>query len=118
MLFDSIDDLRNIPDITPDVIAALRPHVSVYATSPLPTPGTTDRVVSAAVADFQSRTNDGGQSRNNPTNRQDRITASIVSEASSAEGAVFIRDAVVRVDPAVPKGYVALRWGRADAAPR
>lgn len=114
MPLDSIDDLRTIPGMTMDLIAALRPHISIYASSPLPTPGAADAVVSAALAEIQSRANDDNRSRANPTGRPDKMTLSITSEASVPDGAVFVRDAVVRLDSAVPKGYVALRWGRGE----
>jgi len=115
MPFDSIDDMLILPGVTKELIAALRPHTSVYASAPIPAAGTADKIVAAAVADFHARNRGDTRSVANPPASPDRVTVSILAEARNPAGAVFARDAVVRLDAMVPKGYVVLRWGRSDA---
>ena len=97
--------------MTAATVAALRPHVSIYASAAVPTLGS-DPVVARAVE--QARADAGTQAKATPQARTEDMTVSITSEVRRAGGAAFRRDAVVRVDPASPQGYRVLRWGRED----
>ena len=114
--FATIDDLRDVPGITPKLLNALRPHVSVYASLPLPDADAADDVVAAALADYQSRIS---QTPRPPQPQSaanlNRVTLSIVAEARVRSGATFIRSAVVRINDAAPQGYIVLRWRRGGA---
>jgi general secretion pathway protein K len=111
--FDSIDDLADLPGMSPELLAAVRPYVSVYATSPQPLPAAADPLVIRALTDVQpgimsaATENPGGVSA-----APAKVTAAITSAARSRRGGAFVRDAVVRIDPTMPTGYVALRWAR------
>lgn len=109
--FDSVDDLADLPGMTPELLAALRPYVSVYATTPQPVVGAADPLVIRALADVQPGiTAAAAEDAHGLSAAPAKVTAAIISAARSRHGAAFIRDAVVRVDPTVPAGYVALRW--------
>jgi general secretion pathway protein K len=113
--FDSIDDLQAVSGMTPEIVAMVRPHVSTYASMPVPTVAAADATVLRALAEFQAQVNGGA----NPTPGEtysdaSKATASIIAEARIPGGAVFVRDAVVHLEPTAPKGYVVLHWGRGE----
>lgn len=116
-LFSGIDALREVPGMTASMVDALRAHVSVYATAALPVPGPDDKVVAAALDDFRARSGGDNRSRTNPSAQPDKITVAIAAEAVTTNGATFRREAVVRLDSAVPKGHVVLQWRRGEAPP-
>lgn len=111
--FDSVDELIDLPGMTPEILAAARPHLSVYATTPQPSRAAADPVILQALADLQPGivAASVGQTTNPPPDPT-RTTVAIASIARTDRGAIFVRDAVIRVDSAQPKGYVALRWAR------
>jgi general secretion pathway protein K len=117
--FEAIEELLDIPGITARTLAALRPHITLDTTSPLPNEAA-DRVVAQAIQEFRAfggsevppeSTRGGAQGQG----QQGAKIVSIVSIVRSRDSASFVREAVVRLDPAVPKGYVALRWERRDS---
>jgi len=112
--FDAVDEMIELSGMTPALLDAARPHLSVYATTALPTRGTLDPLVAAAVADVQSASADG---RAAASGAPAKMTVTILSMARGRRGGLFVRDAVVRLDPATPNGYVALRWARGQVAP-
>lgn len=107
--FDTLDDLAELPGMTPALLAAARPHLSIYATTALPAPDAMDPLVRAAVAEFQAGSADAGAVA---ASVPSKMTVAIRSTARTPRGGVFTREAIVRVEPAAAKGYVALRWTR------
>lgn len=114
--FDSIDDLAELPGMTAALLAAARPYLSVYAATTQPA-GAAAPLVAAAIADVQAATGAADTGTSSPG----RLTVAIAAAAENRRGGRFVREAVVRLDPAAPEGYVVLRWTRGpeidDAAP-
>ena len=108
--FDTLDEMMELPGMTADLLAASRPHLSVYATTAVPTRATTDPLVAAAVGDFQALSSNA--SPGDANGATGKATVWISSTARSRRGGLFVRDAIVRLDPTAPAGYVTLRWAR------
>ena len=85
-LFRSIDELGLVIGMTPDLLAGLRPHLSVYAQGPLNFEQA-DPVIREAVQRL------GGLPPPQPTGRPSVID--VTSDARSRDGSRFVRHAVV-----------------------
>ena len=107
--FESIDEMADLSGMTPELLDAARPHLSIYATAAVPAQSASDPLVAAVVADVQGTTGDGAVTSAGPAAK---LTVSIMAAARGRRGGVFVREAVVRLDPASPGGYVTLRWAR------
>lgn len=106
---ESLDELDRVLGMTPDVLAAIRPHLTLYGPQE-PDFAAADPVVVAALEFVRSRP---GGSRANPPREQARTTkiARIAATAYGPDNAEIARVAVVRIDPALPQGFVVLAWG-------
>ena len=104
--FRSIDELALVLGATPDLLARLRPHLTLYSTYG-PGRASTDPVAAAAIMLLRIK---GGvlPYEANPGNQR---VVRVVATASSAAGAVFTRGAVLRLDPASKeRPYAILEW--------
>lgn len=107
--FRSLDELGLVLNMTPQVLARLRPYVSPYVES-TPKLAGADPVIAAALTDASA----GGVA---PLSFDEPATVTIVAVALSAGGARFTRRAVVRLnsdlasDPAAPQ-FMILDWGQ------
>ncbi len=105
--FRGIDELGLVLNMTPDILARLRPYVSAYVESS-PRPDGADPVVARALVEAQA----AGQA---PLSFEEPLTVTIMAAAVSAGGARFTRRAVVRLsndlgaDPTAPQ-YTLLDW--------
>jgi general secretion pathway protein K len=104
---ETLDELARVLGMTPAILAAIRPHLTLFG-PPEPSPATADPVVAAALADLTS-TGQAASSGNQmpPDVRTVRITAL----ASGPGNARVTRSAVVRFGAMFPRGYVVLAWG-------
>ncbi|MBV8536351.1 MAG: general secretion pathway protein GspK [Alphaproteobacteria bacterium] len=105
--FDTLDGLAELAGMTPELLAAARPHLSVYAAMAVPRSDAPDAVVRAAIAEFQGSTPD-----TSVAGAPAKMTVTIVSTARTRRGGVFTREATIRLDSTAAKGYLALRWAR------
>ena len=89
--FESIGELRDVIGMTPQVLAALRPHLTVYSNSD---PGIGDPVVATALMD-------AGFGNNNLVinNASAPLIVSVTAAVSRSDGSRFIRHAVMSVSP-------------------
>jgi general secretion pathway protein K len=101
---ESIDELGRVLGITPAVLAALRPHLSLFAPSE-PSRRSADPVVAAALAAVAQS---GDTAAPTPP---DIVTARITVAASGPGKARVERIAVVRIGAALANGYAVLAWG-------
>jgi general secretion pathway protein K len=87
--FESIGELRDVIGMTPQVLAALRPHLTVYSSSD---PGIGDPVVAAALMD-------AGFGNNNLVinDASMPLIVSVTAAVSRSDGSRFIRHAVMSV---------------------
>jgi general secretion pathway protein K len=103
-LFESVDELGEIPGMTAELVAGLRPHLSVY-TKTDPLRSTADPVVATAIRDSGSTASatDGGVLQ----------IASIIAVARGPDGARFARRAVIRLSGDVKnRPWKVLEWTR------
>ena len=94
MPFHDVNELAFVTGMTADILALLKPHVTVWSTYG-PGPMSADPVVRAAVADVRS---EGGELPNDQ-NYDRGATVAITATATSADGGRFTRYAVLRFDP-------------------
>jgi general secretion pathway protein K len=110
--FETLGELGRVLGMTPAVLLAIRPHLTLFG-PPEPNPATTDPVVAAALA-LTSKTGSSPASlpvvqpsQTPPDNLMVRITAL----ASGPGNARVTRTAVVRTGATLPQGYAVLAWG-------
>src|SRR5579863_3149191 len=102
----SLDELNDIVGMTPETVAALKPHLSLFAPA-LPSPAHADPIVAAALAII---TQSGAPASILPTQPSDNRTARIAVIALGPNNAVVARTAIVKVGPAQPQGYAVIGW--------
>ncbi len=106
----SLDELGRVLGMNAAVLAAVRPHLSLFSGA-IPRVAHADAVVLAALAAVAASGATGV-----PPPRPDSPavqTARLVAVARGPGNAAVTRTAVVRIDPRLPSGYAVLGW---DAA--
>jgi general secretion pathway protein K len=104
---ESLDELGRVLGVTPAVLAALRPHLSLYAPAE-PSRRSSDTVVAAALA---TATQSGEAATPTEPTPPDVVTARITAVASGPGKARIERVAVVRIGASLANGYAILAWG-------
>ncbi|MBV8505473.1 MAG: general secretion pathway protein GspK [Alphaproteobacteria bacterium] len=105
--FETLGELGRVLGMTPAVLAAIRPHLTLFG-PPEPNPATMDPVVAAALA-LSLPTAQPVVQPNQPL--QDTLTVRITALASGPGDAHVTRTAVVRTGATLPQGYAVLAWG-------
>ena len=106
---ESVDELARVLGMSPEILAALRPSLSTFSTAAVPDPATAAALVQRAVERFHGGTVAAGTSLAGIRGGIPGVVGvSVVARTDT--GAVFVRDAVLRVEPQAPKGYVLLAW--------
>jgi general secretion pathway protein K len=102
---ETIDELGRVLGMTPAVLAAIRPHLSLFAPAE-PNQLSADPIVATALSQFRPvspTTASANQVSENPL---------IVRMTASAVGPSRVeRTAIVRVGAELPGGYAVLAWG-------
>jgi general secretion pathway protein K len=104
----SIEELGRVRGMTPELLEALRPHLTLFGPA-VPDADGGDPVVALAVAAAARRLPDLAS----PLPLSDTsvvITARISATARGLGGAVASRLAIARIGPSVPRGYAVLAW--------
>ena len=104
---ESLGELGKVLGMTPALLAALRPHLTLYG-PPEPDPASADPVVAAALASIPQLT---GANPSLGARPQDVLTVRITASARGPGNARVTRAAIVRVGSTLPQGYVVLAWG-------
>jgi general secretion pathway protein K len=104
--FETLGELGRVLGMTPAVMMAIRPHLTLFG-PPEPNPATTDPVVAAALA-LSSQTGQPVVQPNQPP--PDALTVRITALASGPGNARVTRTAVVRTAATAPQGYTVLAW--------
>ena len=103
---ETLDELGRVLGMTPAVLAAIRPHLTLFG-PPEPNPASTDPVVAAALAAI-------GQAPQAPTaanqSQPQMLTARITASAFGPSNARLTRVAIVRIWALLPHGYTVLSW--------
>ena len=104
---ETLGELGRVIGMTPDVLAAIGPHLTLFG-PPEPSPATTDPVVAAALALLGPQAGQpiapAGQAIS------DFLTVRITAVASGPANARVVRAAIVRAGPNLPQGYTVLAW--------
>jgi len=102
---ETLDELGRVLGITPAILAALRPHLTLYGPSQ-PSATSADPFVVAALAET-------AQTAPVPSSAQpppDVLTTRITATAFGSSNARAIRSAIVRFGSVLPRGYEVLAW--------
>jgi general secretion pathway protein K len=103
---ETLDELSRVLGMTPAVLNAIRPHLTLFGPSD-PNPATTDPVVATALA--SSSPSAAPLAQANQT-APDALTVRITAVASGPGNARVTRIAVVRTGATLPQGYAVLAW--------
>ncbi len=107
---ETLDELGRVLGVTPAVLAAMRPHLTLYG-PPDPDRSGADPVVAAALAQL-AQTDEGAPAAGSAPS--EALLARITAAAVGPGNARLTRTAIVRTDAALPLGYVMLaRWSGA-----
>jgi general secretion pathway protein K len=109
----SIDELARVRGMTPELLAALRPHLTLFGPAE-PTPASSDPVVLAALAIVSSSTITAGPLAAGLTLTQEMVTVRIRAAAQGPGSARVADTAVVRIGPFSTEGYSLLAWHNAS----
>jgi general secretion pathway protein K len=113
--FESVDDLGLLPEMTPELLSMAAPYLTVYTKSPTPDPTHASDLVRRVLAAVPQ-----GAAQAAPPDGTTPPPPQIIRttiRARTASGARFGREAVIRIDPMLPRGYAVLWWRRFDSAP-
>jgi general secretion pathway protein K len=103
---ETLDELGPVLGMTPAVLAAIRPHLTMFG-PPQPSAVSPDPFVAAAVA--QASQSEAVPSASQPP--PDVLTTRITATTFGPSKASVTRSASVRVGAALPSGYQVLAWG-------
>ena len=105
--FETLGELSRVLGMTPAVLMAIRPHLTLFG-PPEPNPVSTDPVVAAALAVSSPVSQPLAQPGQASV---DNLTVRITALASGPGNARVTRTAVVRTGATLPQGYAVLAWG-------
>jgi general secretion pathway protein K len=106
---ETLDELARVLGMTPAVIAAIRPHLTLYGPQ-VPDVVAADTVVAAALEFVRQRP--GGRRQNVPRGRRGVVTTvRINATAHGPENAEITRTAVIRLNREKPYASAMLAWG-------
>jgi len=103
---ETLDELGRVLGVTPAVLAAIRPHLTLFGPSE-PNPASTDPVVTAALAEI-AKTGPAPLANQAPP---DVATVRITATAAGPGNARAVRTSIVRIGTTLPHGYAVLAWG-------
>jgi general secretion pathway protein K len=103
---ETLDELGRVLGVTPVILAAIRPHLTLFG-PPQPNLASADPVVALAAAEVLKT--GSVPSANQPP--PDVFTVRITATAAGPNNARVTRSAVIRLGAALPRGYAVLAWG-------
>ena len=103
---ETLDELARVLGMTPAILAAIRPHLTLFG-PPQPSTASADPIVAAALADAAQAVSAPSVAQPPP----DVLTTRITATAFGSHNARAVRSAIVRIGPALPRGYEVLAWG-------
>jgi general secretion pathway protein K len=103
---ETLDELGRVLGMTPIILAAIRPHLTLFG-PPQPNLASSDPVVALAAA--EALKTGSVPSANQPP--PDVSTVRITATAAGLNNARVTRTAIIRLGAALPRGYAVLFWG-------
>lgn len=103
---EKIDELGRVLGMTPAILSALRPHLSLWNRLEIPLRKGADPLVVQAIDQISNK--QGNTLLLQP--QLQRLTVSIEAISKTSSGASFTRHAVVEVGPGLKNGYQILAW--------
>ena len=104
---ESLDELGRVLGVTPAMLAALRPHLSLFAPAEPSRQGSDPLVAAAAARVAQS----GGDATTPAQSAPPEVATVRIAAVAFGPGQARVqRVAVVRAGPALPNGYTILAW--------
>ena len=107
---ETMDELGRVLGMTPELLARLRPHLTLFGPAE-PTAAGADPVVAAALATIPQLAQASSPVGLAPG---DLLTVRVFAVALGPGIARVTRTAIVRVGSALPHGYLVLAWGSSD----
>jgi general secretion pathway protein K len=104
---ETLDELGRVLGVTPALLAALRPHLTLFGPAE-PNRAGADPVIAAALATIPQL---GQAATPVSATAADLLTVRISAAALGPGNARVTRVAIVRVGSSLPSGYTVLRWG-------
>jgi general secretion pathway protein K len=104
---ETLDELGRVIGMTPAVLAAIRPHLTLFG-PPEPNPASADPVVAAALAEISAAPQAPVPANQPPP---DLLTVRIEASAVGPGNARVSKTAIARVGAMLPGGYSVLAWG-------
>jgi general secretion pathway protein K len=110
---ESVGELARVLGMTPEILVALRPYLSTFSRVAIPDPRYASAAVQSAIELY--RASAGGTSLMPGLAATSVVAVSVIARTGNA---VFVREAVLKLDPQAPAGYVVLDWRRGDLPER
>ena len=104
---ETLDELGRVLGMTPAVLAAIRPHLTLFG-PPQPNLASADPVVAAALTAIPQAPQAPVSGSQPP---QDQLMVRITATAFGPNNARVTKSAIVRVGATMPGGYAVLAWG-------
>jgi general secretion pathway protein K len=104
---ETLDELGRVLGVTPAVLAAIRPHLTLFGPAQ-PYLATADPVVATALADI-AQSAPAAFAPNQPP--PDMAFVRITATAYGPDKARVTKTAIVRIGAMLPEGYTVLGWG-------
>jgi general secretion pathway protein K len=131
---ESLDDLQLVLGMTPELFALALPYLTIYTDSDEPQQTNAGAIVKRALAiaareekisgdaateaspDADVTAPTGPAPANANATKTDEQVLDLEVTAHAPDGGIFVRHAVVRIDPGNPRGYAVLDWRRGQLA--
>lgn len=116
---ETIDELQLVLGMAPEILALVRPYLTIHTESAEPDGSNASLVVRRALT-LAVRAPIDAEDEPMPVATAADVGSKelvrVVVTARAANGGVFVRDAVLQLDSDSPKGYFVLDWHRGDLA--
>jgi general secretion pathway protein K len=114
---ESLDELQLVLGMTPAILASVRPFLTIYTKEPEPGGKGAPFMVQRAIALAARQTADGEETQqapgtNPPSPPADEKLIAAQITAHSRDGGIFVRTAVLSLEPQGAQSYSVLDWAR------
>jgi general secretion pathway protein K len=118
---ESLDELQLVLGMTPAIMASVRPYLTIYTQEPGPDGKNAPPLIQRAIALAARQPVDDGEAEATPEAKpeakpqaahpDDKLIAAEIT-ARSRDGGVFVRTAVLNLEPQGAQPYFVLQWER------